>query len=116
MGLCWAAFPISNSVKQGCILAPTLISIFFSIMLCEAKDDLPDDIYISFRTDVSLFDLRHLLACTKTIKELIAELLFAEDSALLTHMEDALHHIVNCFSGAAKNFGLTISMKKTEVL
>ena len=45
------SFPISNGVKQGCVLAPTLSSIFFSIMLREAKEDLPDGTYISFRTD-----------------------------------------------------------------
>ena len=43
-------------------------------------------------------------------------MLFADDCALLTHMEEALQHIVNHFSDAAKNFGLTISLKKTEVL
>ena len=31
------SFPISNDVKQECVLAPTLFSIFFSIMLREAK-------------------------------------------------------------------------------
>ena len=31
-------------------------------------------------------------------------------------MEEALQHIVSRFSDAAKNFGLTISLKKTEVL
>ena len=109
------SFPISNDVKQGCVLAPTLFFIFFIIMLCEAKEDLPDSIYIRFRTDGSLFNLR-LLARTKTIEELITELLFADDCALLDHTEEALQHIVNRFSDAAKNFGHTNCLKKTEVL
>ena len=82
-------------------------------MLRVAKDDLPDGIYSRFRTDGSLFNLRRLLARTKTIKELITEMLFADDCALLTHMEEALQHIVNHFSDAAKNFSLTISLKKS---
>ena len=51
-----------------------------------------------------------------TIEELITELLFADDCTLLTHTEEASQHIVNRFSDAAKNFGITISLKKTEVL
>ena len=85
-------------------------------MLRKAKEDLPDGIYIRFRTDGSLFSLRRLLACTKTIEELITDLLFADDCALLAHTEEALQHIVKRFSDAAKNFGLTVSLKKSEVL
>ena len=48
----------------------------------------------------------------KTIEELITELLFADDSALLAHTKKALQHIVNRFSDAAKNFGLTISLSR----
>ena len=110
------SFSISSSVKQGCVLAPTLFSIFFGVMHREAKEDLPDGIYIRFRTDGSLFNLQRLLARTKTIEELITELLFADDCTLLAHMEEALQHVINCFSDAANNFGLTISLKKTEVL
>ena len=40
-------------------------------------------------------------------------MLFADDCALLAHTEETLQHIVNRFSDAAKNFGLTISLKKT---
>ena len=110
------SFPISNGIKQGCVLAPTLFSIFFSFMHYEAKEDLPDGIYIRFRTDGSLFNLRRLLARTKTIEEFITELQLADDCALLAHTEEAQQHIANRFSDAAKTFGLTISLKKIETL
>ena len=41
--------------------------------------------------------------------------MYADDfCALLVHTEEALQHIVNRFSDAAKNFGLIISLKMTE--
>ena len=52
----------------------------------------------------------------ETNEELITELLFPDDCTLLAHTEEALQHIVSRFSEAAKNFDLTISLKKTEVL
>ena len=59
--------------------------------------------------------MQRLLARMKTIEELITKLLFADDCAFLAHTEETLQHIVNCFSDAAKNFDLTISLKETEV-
>ena len=108
--------PISNGVKQGCVLAPTLFSIFFSIMPRKAKECLPDGSYIRFRTDGSVFNFRRFLTHKKIIKELITELLFADDCALLANTEEALQYTGNRFSDAAMNFGLTVSLKKTEVL
>ena len=96
---------LSNDVKQGRVLAPTLFSIFLSIMLREAKEDLPDGIYIRFQTDGSLLNL----ARTKTIEELTTELLCADDCAILTHTEEALQHIINRFTDAAKNFGTNLT-------
>ena len=110
------SLPIATGVKQGYVLAPTLFSILFSLMLREAKEDLMDDISIRFRTDGSIFNLRRLLAHTKTIEVLIVELLFADDCALLAHTQEALQYIVKRFAEAAKAFGFTISLKKTEVL
>ncbi|KAK2573141.1 RNA-directed DNA polymerase from mobile element jockey [Acropora cervicornis] len=110
------SFPIENGVKQGCVLAPTLFAVFFSMMLREAKEDLYEGVYIRFRTDGSVFNLRRLLSRTKTLEQLILDLLFADDCALLAHTEEALQTVVNRFAKAAKAFGLTISLKKTEVL
>ena len=77
-------FAISNGVKQGCVLAPTLFSIFFSMMLRQATEDVNDDdsIYIRYRIDGNLFNLRRLQAHTKTQEQLIRDLLFADDAAL----------------------------------
>ena len=41
---------------------------------------------------------------------------FADDYALLAHTEEALQRIITCFANAAGAFGLTISLKKTEVM
>ena len=113
-----APFPIENGVKQGCVLAPTLFSIFFSMMLEQAapEKDIADGIYIRFRTDGSVFNLRRLKSTTLTSIKLIHELLFADDAALLAHTQKALQHITTCFAEASKLFGLEISLSKTEVL
>ena len=76
------SFPIVSGVKQECFLAPILFSIFFSMVLQQAMEDLDeeDGVYIRYRTDGSLFNLRHLQAHTKTLEQLFRELLFADDA------------------------------------
>ena len=109
-------FTISNGVKQGCVLAPVLFNLFFTQVLLHAVKDLDLGIYIRYRLDGSLFDLRRLSARTKTLEKLILEALFADDCALIAHSETHLQVIVDRFADAARLFGLTISLGKTEVL
>eukprot|EP00064_Thunnus_orientalis_P002307 superscaffoldBa00000163_g2314 len=85
-------------------------------MLCEANDNTADGIYISFRTDGSIFNLQRQLPKMKTLEQLVLELLFPDDCALIAHIEEALQCIVNCFAKAGKAPGLTISLKKTDVM
>ena len=46
----------------------------------------------------------------------IRDLLFADDCALAAGTEEDLQRLCDCFSRASRRFGLTISIKKTEVL
>jgi Reverse transcriptase (RNA-dependent DNA polymerase) len=62
-------FPIKNGVKLGCVLAPTLFGIFFSILLNHAFGSSNKGIYI--RSDGKLFKLVRLKAKTKLRKVLI---------------------------------------------
>ena len=47
---------------------------------------------------------------------LIRDLLFADDCALLAHTVDDIQAIINAFARSSRRFGLTISLKKTEVI
>jgi len=109
-------FPIKSGVKQGCVLAPTLFGIFFSLLLSYAFSQSEDGVYIHTRSDGSLFKLARLRAKTKVRQVLIREMLFADDAALTAHSEEALQRLINCFAHACREFGLTISLKKTNIL
>ena len=47
-------FPIKNGVKQGCVLAPTLFGVFFSLLLCYAFRESEDGIFLHTRSDGTL--------------------------------------------------------------
>ena len=110
------SFRVTNGVKQGCVLAPTLFSIFLSAMLDNAFRDMGDGICIQSRQSADLFSVAHFRAKTKTTRILMRELLFADDSALVAHSAEEMQKIVDAFSNASKKFGLKINIKKTEVL
>ena len=109
-------FPVTNGVKQGCVLAPTLFSMMFSAMLTDAFRDSSPGMDIRFRTDGKLFNLRRLQAKTKVHVDKLRDFLFADDCALNAGSAEDMQHSVDLFSTACNNFGLTISTKKTEVM
>ena len=106
-------FSISNDVKQGCVLAPLLFNLFFTRVLNHAIRDLEQEVYLRYRVDGCLFDLRRLTAMTRTVKKAVLEALFAHHCAL---RESDHKIIVNTFAEASRLFGHTNSLGKTEVL
>ena len=105
-------FEIRSGVKQGCVLAPMLFGTFFSLLLKHVLDTTTEGIYFRTCSDDSLFNLARLRAKTKVCKDLIRDMLFANDAALATHTQEELQSLMDCFSQACKNFGMTISLKK----
>ena len=58
-------FEVTNGVKQGCVMAPTLFSMMFSAMLMDAFQDSDTRFPIRYRFDGNIFNLRRLQAKTK---------------------------------------------------
>ena len=112
------SFSVNSGVKQGCVLAPTLFGIFFSVLLYHAFGNHEDenDVYIHTRSDRKLLNLARLRAKTKVRTVLVRELLFADDAALVSHSASSLQRLLNKFSAACAEFALVISTKKTVVM
>jgi hypothetical protein len=54
-----------------------------------------------------------LQAHTKTLEQLVRNLVFADNASLVDNTERALKY---CFAEASRLMGLKVSLKKTEVL
>ena len=109
-------FNIKSGVKQGCVLAPTLFGIFFSLLLKHAFGTSTEGVYMHTRSDGKLYNIARLRAKTKIRKTTIRDMLFADDAAVTAHTEHGLQQLMDRFSHACRDFGLTISLKKTNVL
>ncbi len=114
-GSCSEAFLIRSGVKQGCVLAPTLFGIFFSLLLRHAFRQSEDGVFIHTRSDGNLFNLAHLRAKTKVRRVLIREMLFADDATLTAHTEEALKRLISSFARNSDEFGLTINTVPEEM-
>ena len=109
-------FSVTNGVKQGCVLSPSLFSLMFSVMLTDAFRDGDIGIGIRYRMDGKLFNLRRLQAKTKVMTDIIRDFLYADDCALNAGSEADMQRSVDKLSDACNDCGLTINIKKTEVM
>jgi len=108
-------FPICRGVIQVCVLAPTLLGIFFSALLAHAFPE-EDGIMLHTRSTGGLFHLSQLRAKTKTKHVLICELLYANDTALVAHSEMHLQNLCERFTKACNDFSMTKNLKKTVIM
>ena len=107
-GMVSDSFIVGNSVKQGCVLAPILFLIFFAMMLFVAFRDNDDG--FEYRLDGGIFNLGRFRGRRKVSHQLVREL-FADDSALAAHTLSDAQRIMDCFTRAARRFGLTVGIK-----
>ena len=114
-GLCLNTLPLTSSASLQHDV-PNLFSMMFSAMLTDAFRDGDVGVCFQYRTDGSVFNLRRLQAKTKVQEDIARDFLFADDCALNAGTEPDIQGSVDQFSKACDDFGLTISIKKTEVL
>ena len=108
-------FEVNKGVKQGDPAAPTYFTLFLTAILNLLAQVTQEGVYIRTRSDGDLFNLSRLKAFTKVRTELIRDLLYADDAAMMAHSLEAIQEITSRFSEISKAFGLQINIHKTEL-
>ena len=88
---------------------------FFAVVLKHSFGTTTEGVYLRTRLDGKLFNLSRLRAKTKVQLKCMWDF-FADDAAIVAHSAEDLQQLMNCFSKACQDFGLTIILKKTQVM
>lgn len=111
-----SAFNMKRGVRQGCVLAPTLFGIFFSVLLMIAFKNCDFGVHLHTRRDGRLFHVNLLKYKKNRYEVLVRELLYADDAALVANSEEELQELVERFSHACKVMSMSVNSKKTVVM
>ena len=110
------SFEVSSGLRQGCIMAPALFILLFAFVLRKSHQLIPDfGIDIRHKLDGRLFNLRRLKAKSATTMRL-SDFLYADDAAHGTTSPESLQDAATALNTTCKEWGLTISKPKTEVM
>ena len=108
------AFPAG--VKQGCVLAPALFTLFLAAVLEVSNRDTTNGVYITTCSEGRLFNVSHLKVNTKVQQLCVRDLLYTDETGFMSHFEVDLQTILDRFAAASASFGLSINVRITEVL
>ena len=98
---------VTNEIKQGCVMAPTLFSMMFSAMLMDVFQDSDTGFPIRYRFNGNKFNLRRLLAKTKVQTDVLDELLYADDMDKNASSEANMQRAMDQVSQSCHNYDLT---------
>ncbi|CAB3248036.1 unnamed protein product [Arctia plantaginis] len=100
-------FPVTRGVKKGCVMAPTIVAVYFSVVM--------NDAIKKSWNDRSVFELLRFRK-RKVTTVPVTEIQYADDVWL---MAGSLANLQECFDNleeSCRKIGLVISASKTQSL
>lgn len=76
--------PVTSGVKQGCVMAPSLCSMYFAVVLKDALQSCSNHVKLNVRTDKGVFNISRFRARSKVQEVSISDILYADDICLLS--------------------------------
>uniref|UniRef100_A0A183SZY4 Reverse transcriptase domain-containing protein n=1 Tax=Schistocephalus solidus TaxID=70667 RepID=A0A183SZY4_SCHSO len=103
------AFAVTNGMKQGCVLAPNLFNLMFSVMLTEAYRDNHPGIHIAYRMGGRILKQKRRHFRSRVSTAAIRKLRFTEDCALNASTQGEIQRSMDLFATACDNFVISIN-------
>ena len=109
------AIEVTNGLRQGCTLAPTMFNLYFSAMVRCWRDRCPQaGVTVKYRVGRKLVGDR--TAKVRLQEVCVTESQFADDVALYATTREVLEQVAREFVKTAAEWGLTVSLEKTKLL
>ena len=106
---------VTNDLRQGCTLAPTLFNLYFSAMVACWRHRCPQaGVEVRYKIRGRLVGDR--TAKARLQKVWVTESKFADDVALYATTRVVLEQIAGEFVRTTAEWGLTVSLEKTKLL
>ena len=93
-----APFQVTVGVKQGCVLAPVIFSLFTTAVILLLYNNINAEelgVPLNYWLDGNLFNLARLRARTRTSTKAIVELQYADDAGFVSHTAQGLQPILD---------------------
>ena len=112
------SFGVGVGVKQGCVMASVIFNIYLAATTQLFRESFPAErgVGLTYRLDGSVFNLDRLKARTKVSRDLITELQYADDCALVAHTPEDLQASLTALCNIYNALGLAVNTDKTEIL
>ena len=107
-------FPVENGVRQGCVVAPALLNLFYGAALAEWRRRAPPDVEFRFAIDGNLtMKYRTFRAHGRST---VSDVTYADDTMTASRTWETAKGRWHAYVDVAGRFGLTINVPKTKHL
>ena len=104
---------VTNGLRQGCTIAPTLFNLYFNFVIEHwRKRSQPFGVEVHYKCGGRLVGER----TSRPLKTIATELQFVDDAALVGSSREEIERAAQTLDEVASEWGLTLSLPKTKLL